>query len=265
MVTNRAVNGGRILVLAGGGRLSKVVCHALFREFESSAEVRVVVEDPPSKIHILRRRLKRLGALTVLGQVLFSVLAVPVLSRIHRARIEDIQRTYEFDRSAFGSEVIYVSSVNDCEVANILHEFDPDVVVVFGTRIIGKKILRHVRCPILNTHMGITPAYRGVHGGYWALADRRPDLVGATVHRVDEGIDTGDVVEQVYINVTDQDSFVTYPYLQLAAGLPALFRAIWEALGGTLKSLSPPEVESSLKYHPTLWKYVHTWIQHGVK
>jgi folate-dependent phosphoribosylglycinamide formyltransferase PurN len=38
-----------------------------------------------------------------------------------------------------------------------------------------------------------------VHGGYWALAENNPQLVGTTVHFVDTGIDTGEVIEQSFL------------------------------------------------------------------
>ena len=72
---------------------------------------------------------------------------------------------------------------------------------------------------------GITPLYRGVHGAYWALAEGRRDLCGVTVHRVDAGIDTGEVLAQVLIDPTPQDNFVTYPWLQVAEGGTTAYKA----------------------------------------
>ena len=61
--------------------------------------------------------------------------------------------------------------------------------MVNGTRIISSRVLDSIGCPIINTHAGITPRYRGVHGGYWALAEGHPEEVGTTVHLVDKGIE----------------------------------------------------------------------------
>ena len=52
-------------------------------------------------------------------------------------------------------------------------------------------------CPVLNYHAGITPKYRGMNGGYWALATGDAGNFGATVHLVDAGVDTGGVLHQV--------------------------------------------------------------------
>jgi len=63
-------------------------------------------------------------------------------------------------------------------------------------------------------------AIGGVHGCYRALAEGDADSVGATIHLLDEGIDTGPIIAQRRFAVTHEDSFVTYPYLHAAATLP---------------------------------------------
>ncbi|MDQ4041594.1 MAG: formyl transferase, partial [Actinomycetota bacterium] len=117
----------------------------------------------------------------------------------------------------------------------------------------------------LNVHAGITPLYRGVHGGYWALAEDRPDLVGTTVHLVDEGVDTGPVVERRTFSVEREDSFATYPYLHTAHGLPGLLAAVERALAGELRPVDPLDLPSRVRYHPTLWGYLVTRARRGVR
>ena len=153
------------------------------------------------------------------------------------------------------SRLTRVPSVNSPECIAELRRLAPDVVVVNGTRIIAKKVLQAITCPFLNTHAGITPLYRGVHGGYWALANNDPAHCGVSVHLVDAGIDTGGIVHQALIHPTAEDNFTTYPLLQLAAGLPLLVQAVREALAGTLHVQPPPAGASRLWSHPTLAQY----------
>jgi methionyl-tRNA formyltransferase len=112
-----------------------------------------------------------------------------------------------------------------------------------------------VGAPFINLHAGITPLYRGVHGGYWALAEGRPELAGTTVHLVDDGIDTGAVLAQACFRAGPADSFATYPYLHLAAGLPHLLDAVAAALRGALRPQPHPALPSRLRTHPTFWQY----------
>jgi folate-dependent phosphoribosylglycinamide formyltransferase PurN len=141
-------------------------------------------------------------------------------------------------------------------------------VVVNGTRIISSRVLDSISCPIINTHAGLTPRYRGVHGGYWALAEGRPEEVGTTVHLVDSGIDTGRVLARACFDTSPADSIVTYPYLHLAAGLPLLIDSVRTVLGGQQLAPiddNPRSVDSRLFTHPTLWGYLRLWAARGVR
>ena len=113
---------------------------------------------------------------------------------------------------------------------------------------------------------GITPLYRGGHGAYWALAEGRPELVGATIHVVDAGIDTGLALAQPRFETTPADSIATYPYLHLAAGLPSPIAAIGQALVGRQQPLSGmPDLPSRLRFHPTAWEYRWLRLPRGVR
>jgi len=59
-----------------------------------------------------------------------------------------------------------------------------------------------------------------------------------------------------------QDNFSTYPYLQLAAGLPLLARAGEEAASGKLAPINV-DLPSKLWSHPTLWSYLAAGLGRG--
>ncbi len=82
-----------------------------------------------------------------------------------------------------------------------------------------------------------------------------------TVHLVDPGIDTGDILFQKVLTPSQEDGFSTYPYLQLAEGLPLMRRAVRDALEGTLKP-GQNSLDSQVWVHPTLWKYVESSLFH---
>jgi folate-dependent phosphoribosylglycinamide formyltransferase PurN len=98
------------------------------------------------------------------------------------------------------------------------------------------------------------------------MYEKRSELVGTTVHLVDTGIDTGNIIEQAHFTVDNSDTFATYPYLQTAVGIPVLVRAVENALGGNLKSIAEANsLDSKLRYHPTVWQYLYgRWIK-GVR
>lgn len=253
----------RILLLAGKGTSTRIVCNALKNNFGS---VRTLIEDPVSRTRFLRGRLRRLGLGTVLGQLAFLALVRPVLQWEGRDRIREIKQEFSLDDSRITGSVIRIASVNSRQARDTIRALDPTVVVVNGTRIIDSETLAAIGGSVINTHAGITPLYRGVHGGYWALIERRPDLAGSTVHFVDEGVDTGRVIDQATFAISEKDSFVTYPYLHLAVGIPPLVNAVRSLLAGTLhRAGNEPALPSRLRTHPTLLQYVFGRFRKGVK
>ena len=247
----------RVVLLSAGGESGEIAVRYLAAHFDDLA---VIVEGPESRLLFLRRRLKRLGLVTVAGQVAF-MLFQRVQQRMARARIRAILARLGPGKSPTTTE--HVASVNTADCIARLRKLDPAVVLVMGTRIISREVLRAVAVPFVNYHAGITPKYRGVHGGYWALAQADPENCGSTAHLVDEGIDSGAVLFQARVQPETGDNFSTYPYLQLAAGLPLLVQAAEEARAGHLMP-QPSNLPSRLWSHPTLWGYFTTGLRHGV-
>ena len=158
-------------------------------------------------------------------------------------------------------------SVNDDETIALLASLQPDVVVVHGTRIIAARVLESAGCPVVNMHAGITLRYRGVHGGYWALAEQHPDWVGTTVHLVDPGIDTGGILAQTTFEVSGEDTIATYPDLHLVHGLPLLGAQMDKVMAGAALEPLPASVApgSGFYYHPTIWGYLWRRWRSGVR
>jgi methionyl-tRNA formyltransferase len=161
--------------------------------------------------------------------------------------------------------VIDVRSVNDPQTIALLQKLSPQVIVINGTRILGEKILHATAGVFLNTHVGITPLYRGVHGGYWALASGDSDHFGVTIHKVNSGIDTGEIIAQALIEPSDSDNFSTYPLLQIAIAIPLLKQAVRDALDDKLESMPPPAGKSKLWSHPTAFQYMKMRLMHGIR
>jgi folate-dependent phosphoribosylglycinamide formyltransferase PurN len=252
----------RLVLLAGPGESTRIVYNFLRPRFDV---VRVILEQPVSRAALIRGRLRRHGMAKVAGQVFFRAVAVPILQAKARRRARQIKRQFGLDDTPVPADrVLAVLSANSLEVIAALRELDPAVVVINGTRILSRELLASVGAPFVNLHAGITPLYRGVHGGYWALVEGNRDRCGVTVHLVDEGVDTGSVLRQACIEPGSEDSFVTYPLLQLAAGLPLLEQAIRDLLAGTGDRPPVAPTPSRLWTHPTLWEYMRNRLR-GVR
>jgi folate-dependent phosphoribosylglycinamide formyltransferase PurN len=252
----------KVIILAGRGESTTLMVNALKDCFSIQM---VVVESPVQKKHLLRLRLKRLGLTVVIGQVLFMAYIKIWLRRKSQTRINEIINYATLDDGQINSSMVFeVDSINSKEVICVLQKHRPDVVVVNGTRIIKKEIIEAINVPFINTHVGITPKYRGVHGAYWALTEKDIEHCGVTVHLVDTGIDTGGVLYQDVITVTEKDNFSTYPYLQTVAAIPLMKKSIIEVANKTFQT-KKVDLPSKLWSHPTLMEYIKYRIFRNVK
>jgi phosphoribosylglycinamide formyltransferase 1 len=224
----------------------------------------LVVERKPSARAMIRHRLRQLGWSTVIGQLAFIAFN-RLLARWQQRRIDQLVLHYGLQASLPPAAITHrVPSINTAVVRRLLRKLDPDAVVVNGTRIISRTVIDCIERPFINTHVGITPRYRGVHGGYWALVHDDAENCGVTVHLVDAGVDTGGVLYQERICVERNDGFNTYPLHQLAAAIPLMKQALRDVLEGSLASrdgVGP----SGLWYHPTLGQYFKYRLTKSVK
>ncbi len=103
---------------------------------------------------------------------------------------------------------------NNAEFRAQLEAIQPDaiVVVAYG-RIIPKWMLDLPRLGNLNLHASLLPKYRGAAPIQWAIANGEP-VTGATTMRIDEGLDTGDMLLQRELVIApDQTAEDIFPLL----------------------------------------------------
>jgi len=253
----------RMVLLAGVGEPTRICFNALRSFFPPVA---VVLEQPVPRREFLAKRARRFGWRVVAGQLLFSATVVPWLRSISGTRRKQILHDFSLDPSPIPeSEITYVDSVNSSQTIQTLQELRPDFVLLCGTRIVSPQVLEQVPAVFLNIHAGITPLYRGVHGAYWALSKGQPEACGVTVHLVDKGIDSGGILAQAIIRPTAEDSFVTYPLLQLGVGLQLLSGVLKRMVACERWTLPAPQGESVLWTHPTFMQYWQNRRKLGIK
>lgn len=215
-----------------------------------------MIEPPISKKALIRNRIHKLGILKVISQIAFVSTIRRYLERRDAHRVREICRKEGLEPLApITTAIIPIESVNSEACREHLRRINPKIIIVNGTRIIKRETLNAVKATFINTHQGITPMYRGAHGAYWALLMNDRENCGVTIHKIDEGIDTGDIIEQVRIEPTPADSFVTYPFLQTAVALPILTKTISAMNNGTVKTRIA-EGKSEIWYHPGFFEYL---------
>ena len=180
----------------------------------------LILEEHPWGRAMLRQLLAR-GH--VPGLIIQEVSAVSDEERVKflmRMAGQPVAPTLEEQISGQAAAVHAVSNHNDPECRALLEGFQSDLVVLGGTRIIRRSILE-VGVPFVNAHPGLLPWLRGSASVGWALYHDLP--IGATVHFIDPGIDTGDMILRRTLPVYRSDSYETLNHrvAELAALLMA--------------------------------------------
>jgi methionyl-tRNA formyltransferase len=103
---------------------------------------------------------------------------------------------------------------NNLEFRAQLEALAPDVILIVAYgRIVPKWMLDLPRLGNINLHGSLLPKYRGAAPIQWAVANGEP-VTGVTTMRIDEGLDTGDMLLQQQMAVApDQTSEDVYPRL----------------------------------------------------
>ena len=109
---------------------------------------------------------------------------------------ESIDHTSVIDiNKKYGVPIVYCNNLNEETVINTLKDAKPDIVVFTGGGLIREGILENSGAGVLNCHMGVLPPYRGMDVVEWPLIERNNDQLGTTLHFMDKGVDTGDILD----------------------------------------------------------------------
>ncbi|UJW76853.1 formyl transferase [Rhizobium sp. SL42] len=242
--------------MTAGGLNPTLVIQALAAR---NADIRVILEQPETKIGITRRRARRLGWVPAIGQ-LGTMIAARILRNFANKRIAQILGANDLtDAMPANVRVHQVGSINDEGTLALVEQIRPAAILLVSTRLLSARQLAAMPCPVLNLHAGINPAYRGQMGGYWSLREGDAGNFGATVHLVDAGTDTGGTLYEVRAAPAHGDFISTYPLVLTVAALDITCRAVEDALSRNLRPYAP-QGPSALRFPPTLW----SWIFHGI-
>lgn len=153
----------------------------------------------------------------------------------------------------------------DCQ--SLLVAYDPEIVVLGGTRIIQPHILAVPSRGTVNAHPGLLPWLRGSSSVAWALYKDLP--VGSTVHFVDKGIDTGAILTRRRLPMRREMTYeqTVRQVLMLSGELMAETLALFEAgnvsacdqdtgVGDTFRVI-PPELLDAAKANLASGGYSH--------
>jgi len=142
------------------------------------------------------------------------------------ARFDSKDETLKGYCNEFGIDYIKHKNVNSSEFIGLVANYNSDLFVSMSfNQIFGKELMNLPRLKTINCHAGKLPFYRGRNILNWALINDEKDF-GITVHYLDEGIDTGDIIIQRTYKISDEDNYATLLKIAHVECANILFEAI---------------------------------------
>lgn len=133
-------------------------------------------------------------------------IGIEIVGLIADAKVAACERAISFDIPVTVLPVNVERSIWDESLATELSRLKPDLIVSAGfMKILGPKVLENYLGRIINTHPALLPLFPGAHAVRDAL-EARVTVTGATVHFVDEGIDTGKIITSQQVRVEPDDT-----------------------------------------------------------
>lgn len=191
------------------------------------------------------------------------------------------ERTRQEERF-FGNDSEFVQDSPHCRAMRIapkclntedtlafLRQSKADTVVVYGTNLIKPPLLGRWPGRMINLHLGLSPYYRGTATNFYPLLNEEPEYVGATVHQIDAGIDSGPIYRHARPRIVADDMPHTIGCKAIAAGIEALISVVSEMAEKLLDPVAPWPVQSPRlylrrDYHPSQVVKLYRKLEEGL-
>ena len=145
-------------------------------------------------LHIRMKRGKR-----IIDETKFPSGPGQQLLKIHSEKQLEKEREYflpEAKKFLEAKQVIESDDPNIPEIITAVKRNKPDIVLVYGTKLLKKNLLDVMPRNTINLHAGLSPYYKGAATLYWPIYFMEPQYVGFTFHLIDKKIDHGDIIHQ---------------------------------------------------------------------
>lgn len=142
-----------------------------------------------------------------------------------------------------GIDVIRHPNINSDEFYSLMERYRSDLFVSMSfNQIFRRRLLDMPPLGAINCHAGKLPFYRGRNVLNWALINDEPEF-GITVHYIDEGIDTGDIILQETHPISDSDTYATLLDRAYEGCASLLYKAVCEVMDGTAQRVCQRDID----------------------
>ena len=129
-----------------------------------------------------------------------------------------------------------------CSLNSLSDFLNSDIFIVFGSSFIKKDLVNFlIDHNALNIHLGISPYYRGMDCNFWALFDNNPHLVGATIHLLSKGLDSGQILYHALSEIKED------PFIYTMSTVKSAFESIAQKIENKTIFEHTPEIQDKSK------------------
>jgi methionyl-tRNA formyltransferase len=143
---------------------------------------------PATRLERLRKTYRYFGPAGILASVR-AKLPRPLAPRPAPALADEIARRVP------SAAQVHFPDLHAPECHSHLRSLEPDLGIVFACYRLRRSLFTIPRLGTLNLHLGKAPEFRGSSPGFYEMLAGVPE-VGVTVHRVDDGLDSGPILLQ---------------------------------------------------------------------
>ena len=162
-------------------------------------------------------------------------------------------------------EYLRTDDMNSKETVTWIKEREIDIIVNASGGVFRREMVEAPKIGILNAHLGYLPPLRGMNALEWSLF--YGNRIGVTLHFIDTGIDTGDILLFREIEIEKNDSIASIRAKSLAVNVDVMIEGIKGLVDGTItrRPQRPEEGKQYFAMHDRLKRIAETGIKHATQ
>lgn len=154
----------------------------------------------------------------------------------------------------------HVDNVNAKLAIDFVLKHQPEMMCVNGTNLLREPMLalgESVKFGIINLHTGLSPYARGGNCNLYCLLEGKPELMGVTIHYIDSGIDSGDIICTLRPPIEAVDTYEFIESKVFIHGIDAFIAAIPFVIEGKASRVKQWQagklflLRTGYEYHPS--------------
>lgn len=223
-----------LVMITGDESEHRYVANRILEEFDLEA---IIVDRGRrhTRSDRLRYLLEKYTARQFLSRLLLRLTSVILRDKARRRH--DLQDVLGPRATTFAQPdlVRHVDGINAEAGRAAVSDTSPDLLLIYGTGIVGGRVLDLASQGAINLHTGMSPEYRGTDSSFWPIYNKEFHLVGATVHECTAHIDGGAIYERAPAHLQDRESQFTVFARCVELGAELYVATIYRAHEGRLE------------------------------